>query len=187
MEIIVRGKNIKVTDAIENYIKEKLKRIEKYIGNSETVKATSVINVKGQNQKVEITIPLKSFIIRAEETQDDLYAAIDIAIDKLERQIRKNKAKLQSKKVKDLVSKEIIIDEIEDVENNIEEKIVKRKTIEVKPMSEEEAILQMELLGHQFYIFKDSETLKPTVVYKRKEGNYGVIETEWKSQKGFFI
>ena len=85
---------------------------------------------------------------------------------------------MQSKKVKDLISKEIIIDEIEDVENNIDEKIVKRKTIEVKPMSEEEAILQMELLGHQFYIFKDSETLKPTVVYKRKEGNYGVIETE---------
>ena len=178
MEIIVRGKNIKVTDAIENYVKEKLKRIEKYIGNSESVKATSVINVNGHNQKVEITIPLKSFIIRAEETQDDLYAAIDIAIDKLERQIRKNKTKLQSKKVKDLISKEIIIDEIEDVENNIDEKIVKRKTIEVKPMSEEEAIMQMELLGHQFYIFKDSETLKPTVVYKRKEGNYGVIETE---------
>lgn len=178
MEIFVRGDNIEVTKAIENYIKDKLKRIDKYIGDAEKVKASSVINVKNHNQKVEITIPLKTFILRAEETKDDLYAAIDVVIDKLERQIRKNKTKLQSKKVKDLISKEFVIDEIEadDEENN--EKIVKRKKIEVKPMNEEEAILQMELLGHQFYIFKDSETLKPTVVYKRKEGNYGVIETE---------
>ncbi len=178
MEIFVRGDNIKVTKAIENYIKEKLSKIDKYIGDSEKVKATVVINVKNHNQKVEITIPLKTFIVRAEETKDDLYAAVDVVIDKIERQIRKNKTKLQSKKMKDLISKDFIIDEIEEVENIKEEKIVKRKTIEVKPMNEEEAILQMELLGHQFYIFKDSETLKPTVVYKRKEGNYGIIETE---------
>lgn len=178
MEIFVRGDNIKVTKAIENYIKEKLSKIDKYIGDSEKVKATVVINVKNHNQKVEITIPLKTFIVRAEETKDDLYAAVDVVIDKIERQIRKNKTKLQSKKMKDLISKDFIIDEIEEVENIKEEKIVKRKTIEVKPMNEEEAILQMELLGHQFYIFKDSETSKPTVVYKRKEGNYGIIETE---------
>ncbi len=178
MEIFVRGDNIDVTKAIENYIKDKLKRIEKYIGQSENVRANSVINVKNHNQKVEITIPLKTVILRAEETRDDLYAAIDVVIDKLERQIRKNKTKLQSKKVKDLISKEFVIDEIEEENDENEDKIVKRKKIEVKPMNEEEAILQMELLGHQFYIFKDSETLRPTVVYKRKEGNYGVIETE---------
>ena len=100
MEIFVRGDNVKVTEAIENYVKDKLKRIDKYIGDNEHVKATAVINVKNHNQKVEITIPLKSFIIRAEETRDDLYAAIDVVVDKLERQIRKNKTKLQSKKVK---------------------------------------------------------------------------------------
>lgn len=177
MEIFVRGDNVKVTEAIESYIGEKLKKIEKYIGDSETVRATAVINVKNHNQKVEVTIPLKTFILRAEETQDDLYAAIDIVTDKLERQIRKNKTKLQTKKMKEVSFKEFVIDEIEEDEDS-EEKIVKRKTIEVKPMSEEEAILQMELLGHQFYIFKDSETLKPAVVYKRKEGNYGIIESE---------
>lgn len=177
MKIFVRGENIKVTKSIEEYIGEKLQKIEKYIDESEKVKATAVINVKNHNQKVEVTIPLKTFILRAEETRDDLYAAIDIVVDKLERQIRKNKTKLQSKKVKHLSTKEFVIDEIEDIEDS-EEKIVKRKKIEVKPMNEEEAILQMELLGHQFYIFKDSETLKPAVVYKRKEGNYGIIESE---------
>jgi len=178
MEIFVRGDNVKVTKAIEGYIGDKLKKIDKYIGESETVKATAVINVKNHNQKVEVTIPLKTFILRAEDTKDDLYAAIDVVVDKLERQIRKNKTKLQSKKMKEISSKEFIIEEIEEFESEVEEKIVKRKTIEVKPMSEEEAILQMELLGHQFYIFKDSETLKPAVVYKRKEGNYGIIESE---------
>lgn len=178
MEIFVRGDNVKVTKAIEGYIGDKLKKIDKYIGDSESVRATAVINVKNHNQKVEVTIPLKTFILRAEDTKDDLYAAIDVVIDKLERQIRKNKTKLQSKKMKDISSREFVIEEIEEFETEVEEKIVKRKTIEVKPMSEDEAILQMELLGHQFYIFKDAETLKPAVVYKRKEGNYGIIESE---------
>jgi len=177
MEIFVRGDNVKVTKSIETYIKEKLQKIDKYIGEAENVRATVVVNVKNHNQKVEVTIPLKTFILRAEETKEDLYAAIDVVIDKIERQIRKNKTKLQSRKVKDTIIKDFVIDEIEDDEEK-EENIVKRKKIEVKPMNEEEAILQMELLGHQFYIFKDSETLKPSVVYKRKEGNYGIIESE---------
>ena len=180
MEIFVRGDKIEVTKAIQDYAKEKLGRIEKYLGDAENVKATVVASVKGHNQKVEVTIPLKSIILRAEETKDDLYAAIDIVSDKLERQIRKNKTKLQSKKMKEKLSKDFMIDAIEKIEDDKEEenKIVKRKTIEVKPMSEEEAILQMELLEHQFYIFKDSETNKVAVVYKRKEGNYGIIESE---------
>lgn len=177
MEIFIRGENIKVTGAIESYVKDKLKRIEKYIGDSANTRATAVINVKNHNQKVEVTIPLKTFILRAEETRDDLYAAIDVVTDKLERQIRKNKTKMQSRKLRDETVKEFVVEEIED-DDEEEEKIVKRKKIEVKPMNEEEAILQMELLGHQFYIFKDSETLKTAVVYKRKEGNYGIIESE---------
>ena len=181
MEVLVRGENIRTTKAINEYISNKLKRIDKYLGDNENIKATAIISVRGRNQKVEITIPLKSYIIRAEETQDDLYASVDLVIDKLERQIRKNKTKLSSKKVKnndvDFVMAEI--ERIEDNEENNEEgKIVKRKVVEAKPMNEEEAVLQMELLGHQFYIFKDSETLKPAVVYKRKEGDYGIIETE---------
>ena len=180
MEIFVRGKNnIKVTDAIESYVKEKLNKLDTYLGASENVKANVLLNVHGRSQKVEVTIPLKNFILRAEDVQEDLYAAIDTVADKLQRQIRKNKTRLASKKMKTVAVQDFVFDKIEDdEEEEKEEKIVKRKKVEVKPMSEEEAILQMELLGHQFYIFKDAETLKPTLVYKRKEGNYGVIETE---------
>ena len=180
MEIFVRGDKIEVTKAIQDYAKEKLGRIDKYIGDAEKTRATVVVSVKGHNQKVEVTIPLKNIILRAEETKDDLYAAIDVVSDKLERQIRKNKTKLQSKKMKEKFSKELMYDEIDVLEDEKDEnlKIVKRKNVEVKPMSEEEAILQMELLEHQFYIFKDAETNKVAVVYKRKEGNYGIIESE---------
>jgi len=179
MEIFVRGKNIKVTDAIESYVKEKLNKLDTYLGDSENVKANVLLNVHGRSQKVEVTIPLKNFILRAEDVQEDLYAAIDTVADKLQRQIRKNKTRMASKKMKTVAVQDFVFDKIEDAEEEEkEEKIVKRKKVEVKPMSEEEAILQMELLGHQFYIFKDAETLKPTLVYKRKEGNYGVIETE---------
>ena len=156
----------------------KSKTIEKYLGDSANVRATVVVNVKGHRQKVEVTIPLKTVILRAEETREDLYAAIDVVADKLERQIRKNKTKLQSKKMKDTFSKDFMLDAIENVEEENVDKIVKRKKIEVKPMSEEEAILQMELLEHQFYIFKNSETNNISVVYKRNEGNYGIIESE---------
>ena len=117
---------------------------------------------------------------KIEVTKADLYAAIDVVSDKLERQIRKNKTKLLSKKMKEKFSKELMYDAIDVLEDEKDEnlKIVKRKNVEVKPMSEEEAILQMELLEHQFYIFKDAETNKVAVVYKRKEGNYGIIESE---------
>ena len=178
MEIFVRGDKIKVTKAIQDYAQEKLGRIEKYLGDSNNVRATVMVNVKGHNQKVEVTIPLKTVILRAEETRDDLYAAIDVVVDKLERQIRKNKTKLQSKKMKENFSKDFMLDSIEKIDEENEDKIVKRKKIELKPMSEEEAILQMELLEHQFYIFRDAETNNVAVVYKRNEGNYGIIESE---------
>ena len=175
MEIYVRGDKIKVTEAIEDYAKEKLGRIEKYLGDSANVRATVVVNVKGHRQKVEVTIPLKTVILRAEETREDLYAAIDVVADKLERQIRKNKTKLQSKKMKDTFSKDFMLDAIEKVEEENVDKIVKRKKIEVKPMSEEEAILQMELLDHDFFLYNDVDQEWFAVLYKRKDGNYGII------------
>ena len=106
----------------------------------------------------------------------DLYAAIDLVIDKLERQVRKNKTRLMAKQTKQAF--EFNFESIEEEEEKETSKIVKRKVIEVKPMDEEEAILQMELLGHQFYMYKDRETDAPCVIYKRNDGNYGVIETE---------
>ena len=134
-------------------------------------------------QKVEVTIPLKNFILRAEETQDDVYAAVDVLVNNIERQIRKNKTKIQSQSIKNYKNERNfamnVIDEIDEDEDEEDKfKIVKRKTIEAKPMSEEEAILQMELLGHQFYMYKDADTDKYAVVYKRKDNHYGIIESE---------
>lgn len=177
MEIIIHGSKIKITKAMNEYIEEKLGKLDKYLENSENVRANVMVKVKGHEQTVEITIPLKSFILRSEETKDDFYAAVDKTIDKLERQVRKNKTRMMSKKVNPVYDFDFSVIE-ETKEDKEENKIVKRKTVEVKPMNEEEAILQMELLGHEFYMYKDSESGKSAVVYKRKDGNYGVIESE---------
>ena len=177
MEIIVHGSKIKITEAMNDYIKEKLGKLDKYLENGENVRANVMVKVRNHEQTVEITIPLKSFILRSEETKEDFYAAVDKTIDKLERQVRKNKTRMMSKQVKPVHEFDFSVIEVEK-EDKEESKIVKRKTVEVKPMNEEEAILQMELLGHQFYMYKDSDTNKPAVVYKRNDGNYGVIESE---------
>lgn len=176
MELVIHGDKIKITKAMKEYLEDKLSRLEKYLENSSNVKANIIVKVNGRNQTVEITIPLKSFILRSEETQEDFYAAVDKTVDKLERQIRKNKTKLMSRPSKP--SYDFIFANIEAEEKEENHKIVKRKTIEVKPMNEEEAILQMELLGHEFYMFKDADTGKPAVIYKRKDENYGIIESE---------
>lgn len=177
MEINIHGDKLKITKAMDEYIKEKLEKLDKYLENSDTVRANVIVKVKNHEQTVEITIPLKSFILRSEETQEDFYAAVDKTIDRLERQIRKNKTKLMSKKLKPSYDFNLSTIELDEEEEE-DKKILKRKYVEVKPMNEEEAILQMELLGHQFYMYKDADTDKYAVVYKRKDGNYGVIESE---------
>ena len=175
MEFIIRGDKLKITSAMNDYIEEKLGKLEKYLKDSENVRVNVIVKVKNHEQRVEITIPLKTYILRSEETKDDFYAAVDKAVDKLERQIRKNKTRMMSKQVKTNIDFDISEIETEKVEDK---KVLKRKTVEVKPMNEEEAILQMELLGHQFYMYKDSETNKIAVVYKRKDSGYGIIESE---------
>ena len=177
MEIVIRGSKLEITDSMEEYAKEKLSKLDRYLDESENPKATVLAKVNGHEQKIEVTIPLKNVILRAEEVKEDFYAAIDVAIDKLERQIRKNKTRIQSSKKKE--SRDFAYNYIEEIKEDDEEEetVVKRKKIDLKPMSEEEAILQMELLGHSFYLYKDADTDKATVVYKRKDGNYGVIES----------
>ena len=177
MEIIIHGSKIKITKAMNDYVKEKLEKLEKYLENSDSVRANVNVKVKNYDQTVEITIPLKSFILRSEETKEDFYAAVDKTIDKLERQIRKNKTKLMSRKEKTSYDFNFKMIEKEE-EKEEKKKIKKRKVVEVKPMNEEEAILQMELLGHQFYMYKDAETDKIAVVYRRNDGHYGLIESE---------
>ncbi len=176
MKFTIRGEKIKVTDSIKNYIESKIGRLDKYFDNPKNIEAHALIKVKDNNQIIEVTIPVNKFTIRAEEKNKDLYAAIDLVVDKLERQIRKNKTR-----IKDRYKKEEKIDfifnfEIEEEENK--NNIVKRKNIEIKPMDEEEAILQMELLGHDFYVFNNINEECISVLYKRKDGNYGIINTK---------
>ena len=175
MEFIIRGDKLKITDAMNDYIEEKLGKLDKYLKNSDDVRVNVIVKVKNHEQRVEITIPLKTYILRSEETKDDFYAAVDKAVDKLERQIRKNKTRMMSKQVKTNIDFDMSVIESEKEEDN---KILKRKVVDVKPMNEEEAIIQMELLGHQFYMYKDSESEKISVVYKRTDGNYGILEAE---------
>ena len=178
MKISIRGDKVEITEAIKNYIEEKLEKIDRYLDSPEEVEAKVLVRILKDGQKVEVTIPLKNFILRAEEKQDDVYAAVDVLVNNIERQIRKNKTKLQSQSIKNYKNeRNFAMNVIEEIDDEDKFKIVKRKTIEAKPMSEEEAILQMELLGHDFYLFKNQDTMKPTLVYKRKDNQYGIIET----------
>lgn len=176
MKFNVRGQKLEVTSAIRSYIEEKIGRLEKYFENPTELTANVVIKLRGREQVVEVTIPAPKIILRGEEANSDLYASIDLVSDKIERQIRKNKTRMSSKKNKKNVDNFIVDFQInkEEAENS---KIVKRKKVDKKPMSEEEAILQMELLGHEFFVYEDEETENICVLYKRKDGNYGLIET----------
>ena len=175
MEIIIHGDKLKITEAMSDYIKEKLKKLDKYLEDTSNVRANVMVKVKNNEQRVEITIPLKKFILRSEEIQKDFYTAVDKTIDKLERQIIKNKTKLEARQNKTSYGFNLKEIEVKEEEAN---KIVRRKTVEVKPMDEEEAIIQMELLGHEFFMYKDSNSNKYAVVYKRNDGNYGILESE---------
>ncbi len=172
MELNIRGEKTNITEAMKQYAEEKLQKLNKYLEDSEKITGTLLFKVYGPKQIIEVTIPLKNCTLRVEEEGHDFYAIIDTGIDKLERQIKKNKTRLSNRKNK---TKSDFILEFEPEEEN-KDKIVKRKNIELKPMDEEEAILQMELLNHDFYMFKNTDTDKIAVVYKRKHGDYGIIE-----------
>ncbi|NMW85630.1 ribosome-associated translation inhibitor RaiA [Peptoniphilus sp. AGMB00490] len=167
------GKNIELTESLKNVAEKKFSKLDKYF--SKEVEARVVFSTIREEQTVEVTIFLPKTIIRAEETTDDMYSSMDNAVDALARQIRKHKTKLKRRyqnnetiRFDEIVEKE----KVEEPEN----KIVKRKNFELSPMNEEEAILQMELLNHNFYVFLDADTDGVSVIYKRKDGNYGKIE-----------
>ena len=174
MKYVIRGEKVEITEAIKKYITEKIGKLDKYFSNPEEIKANVLVRIRGVEQIVEVTIPIKKIVLRCEERDEDLYKAIDLASDKLERQLRKNKTKMMKQK-KD-VTKAIRFEEMEPIEEK--EEIVKRKKIEMKPMSEEEAMMQMDLIDHDFFVYKDVETKTVNVIYKRKDGNYGLIETK---------
>ena len=176
MNISIRGDKIEVTDSIKSYVKEKLERLDKYFDEPNKIDAHVLIRVRNGEEIIEVTIPTSKYTLRAEEKHSDLYAAIDIVIDVLERQIRKNKTKLNKHRIAEPIGFAFVPEEDEEYTDSAS--IAKRKTIETKPMGEEEAILQMELLGHDFFVFKNVDEECVSVLYKRKDGNYGILNSK---------
>ena len=181
MNIIISGKQMDLTDGIKNAIEEKLGRLDFYLHPATDVKVT--VSAKKARQKVEVTIPISGPIIRAEDIEENLYAAIDVVYDKLNKQLRKYKKRLQYRHQS---NESIRFDAIEDIEendyssneDNLDIVIKRTKKFGVKPMSPEEAVLQMDLSEHDFYMFRNSESNGISIVYRRKNGGYGLIESE---------
>lgn len=181
MKVQIYGKNITVTPAIAEKVESKLKVLEKYFIIDENTQANVVVRVYPRGQKIEVTIPTKVAVLRAEVTHDDLYAAIDLVIDKLEDQIRRQKTRL-SRKGKDKLAMAFVEEEIavpfEDDGEDLDDEVVRTKTLVPEVMDLDEAIMRMEMIGHNFFIYTDSETDDISVVYKRNDGGYGCIECE---------
>ncbi len=173
MKLQITGRKINITDGLREYTVNKLSKLDKFFGDEATGDVT--FSVQKDNHIIEVTIHHKGIIYRAEVTEPDMYASIDRVEDVLERQIRKQKTRLEKKLKAGAFEAPA---EFGYIEEEPEFKIVKTKTYSAKPMSAEEAILQMNLLGHSFYIFNNSDTMDKNVVYKRKDGNYGLIELE---------
>ena len=177
MKLNIRCEKITVTQSMKNYITEKLDKVDKYFENPDEINANVLVKVKGLEQIIEVTALTKKFTLRAEESNEDFYAAVDLVVAKLERQMRKNKERL-NKKYHNVETLEFNFNyepEEKDEEEENASAIVKRKNISMKPMDEEEAILQIELLNHDFFVFKNIDEECVSVIYKRKDGNYGII------------
>ena len=174
MRYIMIGKNIEVTEGLKEAIEKKLDRLSKYFTEDTDVHVT--FGVEKDRQKIEVTIPMKGSIIRAEQSSDDMYASIDLVVDIIERQVRKYKNKLIQKKQAGGFFQPTFLEESTDDE---EIKIFRSKRFAIKPMDAEEACLQMEMLGHDFYVFRNVDTNEVNVVYKRKGHTYGLIEPEY--------
>ncbi|MBR4890500.1 MAG: ribosome-associated translation inhibitor RaiA [Clostridia bacterium] len=177
MKITITGKQIGLTDGLKARVEERFAKLDKYFYKD--TEAFVTLSVQREDQVVEATIHSGSLILRVEEATTDMYTSIDNAVDILERQLRKNKTKLEKKMKKEYVEN-VAFDNISDYSEDIgdELKIVRTKKVESKPMSPEEAVLQMELIGHSFFIFKNGETGETNLVYKRKKGDYGLIEVD---------
>jgi putative sigma-54 modulation protein len=175
MKFIISGKNVEVTDALRQRCIKKLGKLEKFFSPDTDVHVT--LSVQKNRQIVEVTIHFNGSVLRAEVENDDMYAAIDKSVDVLEGQIRKNKTRLQKKLHEYAFRNEEKVEDSNEIEE--EYKVVRTKRFTIKPMDIEEAILQMNLLGHEFFVFINADTNKVNVVYKRKNGDYGLIEPEF--------
>ena len=174
MTIIISGRNIDVTDALRAAVEDKLGKLEKYFTSETEVHVT--LGVEKDRQKIEVTIPVKGNIIRSEQVSNDMYVSIDLVEEIIERQLKKYKNKIIDKQQavgnfkQEFIEKDYVDDE--------EIQIVRSKRFDIKPMYPEDACVQMELLGHNFFVFVNAETDQVNVVYKRKGGTYGIMEPD---------
>lgn len=176
MRFIITGRNIEVTEGLKTAIEEKIGKLDRFF--SPETEVTVTLSVEKERQKIEVTIPVKGNIVRSEQVSSDMYVSIDLVQEVIERQLKKYKSKIVDKKQlsEDLFAKEFLEKEFEE-EADI--KIIRTKRFAIKPMDPEEACIQMELLGHSFYVFFNAETEEVNVVYKRKGNTYGLIEPEF--------
>ncbi len=177
MRITITGRNIDLTQGLKDAVEEKLSKLEKYFKPDTDVYVT--LSVEKERQKIEVTIPTKGHVIRSEQVSNDMYVSIDLVEEVIERQLRKYRTKLSSKKIAaaELFTPEFL--EADDSEEDEEVKIVRTKRFGMKPMYPEDACIQMELTGHDFFVFRNAETDEVNVVYKRKGNTYGLIEPEF--------
>jgi putative sigma-54 modulation protein len=181
MKLTIKSRNFEVTDTVEEYVKKKMEKLNKYF--DQIMDATAMISAEKNRQIFEVTLQAKKAIIRAEEESNNIYTSIDRVVEKLERQIKKYKSKLYSKSIGEQnksMDAQLLQDKKDEVASIEDEdiKIVKTKKFVIKPMTSEEASLQMELLGHNFFVFNNEATDQINVIYKRKDGNFGLIEPE---------
>lgn len=175
MNYIISGKNIEVTEGLKAAVYEKLGKLDKYFTDETEVQVT--FSVEKERQKIEVTIPVKGNVIRAEQVSDDMYVSIDLVEEVIERQVNRYKKKLVDHQQNAAFFQKDFMDDDDMDEEEI--KIIRSKKFAVKPMDAEEACIQMELLGHNFFVFRNAETDEVNVVYKRKGNTYGLIEPEY--------
>lgn len=175
MKYVITGRNIEVTEGMRSAVQEKIGKLERYFNPDTEVIVT--LSVEKERQKIEVTIPVKGKIIRAEQVSSDMYVSIDLVEEIIERQLKKYKNKIVDKKHSAESFSAEFLDKEYDEDDTI--KIVRTKRFAVKPMDVEEACIQMELLGHDFFVFRNADTDEVNVVYKRKGNTYGLIEPEF--------
>lgn len=183
MKLTVKGKNITITDALENYVEKRFDKLEKYF--QDEMHGTVTLSIEKNAQIAEATFPINHYILRAEDSSDDMYASIDGIVEKIERQIRKYKTRVNRKARQQnqaMLAFKPFEDDVEPSDDSMQLsdgiEITKVKSFNVKPMDPEEAVMQMELLDHDFFVFLNDESQAIDVVYRRKDGKYGLIQPE---------
>lgn len=178
MRISIIGKNLEISEYLRDLVEKKVGKLERYFPQSTEVQVT--LSVEKNRHIVEVTIPYEGGVIRGEEVTGDMYASIDNVLDKLEKQILRHRTKLEKNLRSGAFKFEepVYSDAYEDADEDAGPSIVRVKRFAIKPMSEEEAMLQIEMIGHSFYVFKNADTNRINVIYRRKDGNFGLIEPE---------